>query len=128
VLALCALLPLGAASAAFAHHSYATFDNDNQVKLSGTVQSFMWSNPHVYIGLAVMEPRGTLNTYVVECASPVILQRAGWQNDMLKPGDPVTVIMAPLRSGDPGGLLKQLIMPDGRRLSDGALAGEPNIQ
>jgi hypothetical protein len=88
----------------------------------------MWSNPHVYIGLTVMEPRGTLNTYMLECASPIVLERLGWQSDMLKRGDPITVIMSPLRNGDPGGLLKQLVMPDGRRFSDGTLAGDPNIE
>jgi hypothetical protein len=126
-LALCAVLTLGAAAAA-AHHSFAMYDSEHQVKLTGTVMSFMWSNPHVYIELAVREERGTTNTYTVECASPGILNRFGWQFNLLKPGEQITVIIAPLKSGDPGGLLKQLTLPDGRKLSDGPLAGEPNIE
>lgn len=125
---LCAALALGGARVASAHHSFARYDNDHQVKVTGTVMSFLWSNPHVYIELAVREARGTTNTYTVECASPAILDRFGWQIDLLKAGEVISVIIAPLKSGDPGGLLKQLILPDGRKLSDGTLAGQPNIE
>jgi hypothetical protein len=104
------------------------YDGDHLVKLSGTVMSFLWSNPHVYIELAVREERGTTNTYTLECASPGILTRAGWQFNILKPGEQVTVVIAPLKNGDPGGLLKQLILPDGRKLAAGALAGEPDVE
>jgi hypothetical protein len=127
-LALAACLALAVLRAACAHHSFAMYDNNSEEKLAGTVTSFMWSNPHVYIGLAVQEERGTLNTYILECASPAILQRHGWRPDLLKPGDRITVIIAPLSSGDPGGLVKQLILPDGRRLGDGVLVGDPNIR
>jgi hypothetical protein len=126
-LVLCAALELGA-SAAAAHHSLAMYDSEHQVKLTGTVMSFIWRNPHVYIELAVREERGTTNAYIVECASPGILNRLGWQFNLLKPGELITVIIAPLRNGDPGGLLKQLTLPDGRKFSDGPLAGEPNIE
>jgi len=125
---LAAVAALAACHAAPAHHSFAVFDDGHQLKLSGAVTSFMWSNPHVYIGLAVMEERGTLNTYILECAAPAILEREGWRSNMLKPGDRISVIVAPLKSGDPGGLVKQLIMPDGSRLSDGTLAGDPDIR
>jgi hypothetical protein len=125
-LALCALLALRAATA-LAHHSFAMYDSDHQVKLTGAVVSLIWSNPHVYLQIAVEEERGTRNTYTLECASPVILQRQGWQFNMIRPGDRVTAIIAPLRNGDPGGLVKVLILPDGRRLSNGTLAGQPSI-
>jgi hypothetical protein len=32
--------------AAFAHHSFAMFDADQRVTLSGTVKEFQWVNPH----------------------------------------------------------------------------------
>jgi hypothetical protein len=47
---------------------------------------------------------------------------------MIKPGDKITVIIAPLKTGEPGGLLKQLTLADGRQFSNGAPAGKPNIQ
>jgi hypothetical protein len=127
-LVLSALLALHAAEV-LAHHSFAMYDNDkdHQIRLTGAVVSFIWNNPHVYLQIAVEEERGTRNTYTLECASPVVLEREGWQFNMIRPGDRVTVIIAPLRNGDPGGLVKVLILPDGRRLLDGTLVSEPGI-
>jgi len=34
---------------AAAHHSFVMFDTTKQVKLSGVVSSFEWTNPHTYI-------------------------------------------------------------------------------
>jgi hypothetical protein len=134
--ALCAALfgaaGLSTAVSALAHHSFAMFDSDHQVKLSGTVKHFQWTNPHVYIEMdgknvkdeAAAEPKH----YTIECASPGILNRVGWKFNMVKEGDAITVIIAPLRSGEPGGLLKQITLPDGRKFLNGGPAGKPNIE
>jgi hypothetical protein len=103
------------------------YDHDHQVKLAGTVSSFEWNNPHVYIELATGEGEGATRGYTIECASPGILNRVGWKFNMIKPGDKITVIIAPLKTGEPGGLLKQLTLADGRVFSNGAPAGKPNI-
>ena len=52
VLALGVTLSLG--GAALAHHSFAMFDNDHQIKLVGTVTDFKWQNPHTYIEMESM--------------------------------------------------------------------------
>jgi hypothetical protein len=120
-----------AMSAAVAHHSFAMFDNDHQIKVSGKVTGFQWSNPHVYIemdGKNVKDEKATVQHYTVECASPGILTRIGWKFNMVKSGDEVTVIIAPLRTGEPGGLLKQVTLPDGRKFLNGGPAGKPNIE
>jgi hypothetical protein len=122
---------LVAAGAALAHHSFAMFDHEHQVKLTGTVKHFQWTNPHVYIemdGKPVKEETGDPRHYTIECASPGILNRIGWKFNMVKEGDVVTVIIAPLRSGEPGGLLKQITLPDGRKFLNGGPAGKPNIE
>ena len=49
-LALCALT----VSAAQAHHSFALFDHNNKVTVTGMVTKFDWTNPHVFIVLAVL--------------------------------------------------------------------------
>jgi hypothetical protein len=113
---------------AMAHHSFAMYDHDHQVKLAGTVSSFEWNNPHVYIELASSDGQGTTRGYTIECASPGILNRVGWKFNMIKPGDKITVIIAPLKTGETGGLLKQLTLADGRVFSNGGPAGKPNIQ
>src|SRR5665213_1673950 len=104
-----------AAASAQAHHSFAMFDHDHQVKISGTVTHFQWTNPHVYIDLESANDQGEIKHYTIECANPGILDRVGWKFNMIKVGDKITTIFAPLRTGEPGGLLKQVTLPDGRK-------------
>lgn len=119
---------LAVAGPALAHHSFAMFDNDHQVKLAGTVSDFQWTNPHVYIELESQDsPGARFAHYSIECASPGILTRIGWKFNMIRPGDKLTVIIAPLRSGEAGGLLKEVTLPDGRVFANGAPAGKALI-
>jgi hypothetical protein len=129
--ALAVVLLLGAVHCAHAHHSFAMFDNENQIKLEGTVTHFQWTNPHVYIELEatnVYSEDKTVRRWTVECANPGILNRIGWKFNMIKPGDEITIIVAPLRSGEPGALLKQVTLPDGRVFANGGPAGPALIQ
>ena len=119
---------LALAAPAFAHHSFAMYDNDHQLKLVGTVTKFQWTNPHVYIELENNDTAAKVARWTIECANPGILDRVGWKFNMIHAGDKVTVIVAPLRSGEPGALLKQVTLPDGRSFGNGAPAGKALIQ
>lgn len=110
---------------AFAHHSFAMFDSNNQIKFTGKVTRFDWTNPHVYIELEV-DKEGSPERWTIECANISILSRLGWKFNMIKPGDEITVIVAPLRTGKPGALLKQVTLPDGSNWGNGAPAGPPD--
>lgn len=125
--ALCGLLAASAlglaARPAAAHHTFAMYDNDHQIKLTGVVSKFEWTNPHVYIDLMVTDAQGVAKPYSVECAAPGILNRNGWKFNLLKPGDKVLLVVAPLRAGPGGGLLKEITVPDGRVLNNGGFAG-----
>jgi hypothetical protein len=125
-LALAALLLAG--GAVQAHHSFAMFDHDHQIKITGTVTQFQWTNPHVYIDMDVTNDQGQSKHYTIECANPGILDRIGWKFNMIKEGDRITTIIAPLRTGEAGGLLKQVTLADGRKFLNGGPAGLPNIQ
>ena len=120
----CVLL---AAETAAAHHSFAMYDNDHQLKMIGSVAKFQWTNPHVYIELMVPQEQGEPKHWSVECANPGILNRNGWKFNMIKPGDKLTVIVAPLRTGEPGALLKEVTLPDGRVFGNGRPAGKALI-
>jgi hypothetical protein len=125
------LLTIGVLAGApvLAHHSFAPYENTLQIKLSGVVSEFKWVNPHVYIGMDAVDPKtGEKKQWLVECASTSILNRAGWKFNMLKPGDQITVIVSPLRNGEPAALLKQITLADGRKFSNGAAAGRATIQ
>lgn len=126
--ALAAAIGLAMAAPASAHHSFAMYDNDHQLKLVGTVTHFQWTNPHVYIELENNDTGAKVAKWTIECANPGILDRVGWKFNMIKPGDKLTVVVAPLRSGEAGALLKQVTLPDGRVFGNGAPAGKANIQ
>jgi hypothetical protein len=112
-----------------AHHSFAPYETNVQIKLTGVVTEFKWVNPHVYIDMDAADPKtGEKKHWLVECASTSILNRAGWRFNMIKPGDQITVIVSPLRTGEPGALLKQITLADGKKYSNGAAAGKATIE
>ena len=131
-------IPLVAAAIAFsvlstvpmlAHHSFAPYEPTVQIKLTGVVSDFKWVNPHVYIEMDGIDSKsGEKKHWLVECASTSILNRAGWRFNMIKPGDTITVIAAPLRTGEPGALLKQITLADGKKFTNGAAAGRATIE
>jgi hypothetical protein len=104
---------------AAAHHSFAMFDVSKQVTLTGSVTSFEWTNPHVYIEIDAPGDAGVVKHWSIELGSPSILRNSGWKHDTLKPGDKVTLIVNPLKSGNPGGLLVQANLSDNRKLGNG---------
>ena len=104
---------------AAAHHSFSMFDMSKQVTLTGSVTSFEWTNPHVYIEIDVPADAGTVKHWSIELGSPSILRNSGWKHDTLKAGDKVTVIVNPLKNGNSGGFLVQANLPDNRKLGNG---------
>ena len=102
-----------------AHHSFVMFDTTKQVTLTGSVTSFEWTNPHTYIEVDVPDESGNLKHWSIELGSPSILRNSGWKHDSLKPGDQVTLIIYPLKNGNPGGLLRYASLPDGGKLGNG---------
>lgn len=110
-----------------AHHSFAMFDSQNQVRLHGVVTQFDWTNPHIYIEMDVMQEDGSTKHWTIECANISILSRLGWKFNIMKAGDTITTVVAPLRNGEPGALLKQVMLADGSKWGNGAPAGPPNI-
>ena len=111
-------LSVGAATLA-AHHSFAMFDTSNRVTLTGGVTKFQWTNPHAYIEIDVPDGANPPKHWTVELGSPSILMQAGWKFSDVKPNQTVTVVLNPLRNGDPAGLLVQITLADGRVLTNG---------
>lgn len=123
VLLLGALLALPAA----AHHSFAPFEDDLQIVLHGTITSFQWTNPHVYMELDVRDENAEVRNWLIECANTTILNRVGWKWNMIREGDEVELIVAPLRNGDPAALLKRVRLADGAEYDNGGPAGPATI-
>ena len=118
-----AALALGGAAlavtgAAFAHHSFAMFDRDKEVVLTGVVHEFQWTNPHAFIEFDVPGDKGAPERWSVEMNSPNNLTRQGWKSTYLKSGDKVTVTLNPLRDGKHGGLFVAIVLADGKVIKD----------
>lgn len=111
------LLALAAyAGSVAAHHSAAMFDDQNRISLSGRVRVFQWTNPHCYVQLVVRNSKGQEEEWSLEMAGPMYLYNLGFRPSTLKPGDLLTVKIAPLRNGKKGGLLLEAIDAQGRKL------------
>ena len=104
---------------ALAHHSYAMFDQAKEVELKGvTVVEWQWTNPHTW--LFILVPNGTAepDKFSIEGGNPGVLRRQGFGIGTFKPGDKVTVYMAPLLSGEKGGSMNAVLLPDGKTLGE----------
>lgn len=114
-----ALLAILAAAPVLAHHSMAGFDRTQTVTLEGTVKEFSWANPHSWIELEVVSGGKTVS-WNFEMTAPAFLARAGWKRTTIKPGDKVTIVGNPLKSGDPGALFVSITLSDGTKLTQQA--------
>jgi len=77
--------------AAFAHHSTAIYDLVHGTIITGIVTRFDWENPHVHIALEVTGENNEPEHWTVEVESPSTLSRLGWNKQVVKPGDRITV-------------------------------------
>jgi len=102
--------------AAHAHHSAVEFDSTKELEFSGTVKSFLWTNPHSLLVVLGTRADGELVDFSAEMNGPGYLARNGWKRDSLKPGDKVTLTVHPLLNGKPGGDLVKVVLADGRSL------------
>jgi hypothetical protein len=105
---------MASAGPALAHHSFAMFDTKRTVTLNGTIKEFQWTNPHSWIEVSVVNDKGGVDEWSIECGSPNMLSRNGWRPAILKPGDKVVVITNPMKDGSTGGALVKITLPDGR--------------
>src|SRR3984893_16724587 len=71
------------AAPAFAHHSFAMFDQSKVLYVSGTVKELEFINPHAWLQIVVSD-KGDAATWAVEGGSVPQLVRLRWAEDALK--------------------------------------------
>jgi hypothetical protein len=104
---------------ALAHHSYAAFDREKKVTLTGVVKEFQWNNPHAWIQVMVADDTGRQVEWGIECGSPNMMARTGWKSTTLKPGDRIVAVVNPLKDGRPNSSLVTVTLADGKVLGPG---------
>ena len=97
-----------------AHHSFPallTEDGEEVIEvLEGTVRVFRILNPHGALIVDVPDEAGESEGWLIELSPASQLAREGWSDDMLEPGDPVSVAI--YRSRTPGrARIRALLMP-----------------
>jgi hypothetical protein len=107
---------IGLAAPAYAHHSFAAFDQTRKVEISGVVKEFQYTNPHSWLMLTVEKEGGGSQVWSIEMLSPSVLSRMGWKKNTLKPGDKVKAMINPVRDGSPGGNMVTIVRADGTKI------------
>jgi len=110
-----------------AHHGSSDYDAKNLKTFKGTVTEYYWASPHCQIFLDVKDDSGKTVNWDIETLAPAILRKAGWSPQLLKPGEVVTATIAPSRKGMPTGMIRKIVLPNGKELTGGEL-GEPPPQ
>lgn len=118
-MALCLIGPVSA------HHSFAAFNMEQTLTITGTVKDFEWTNPHCWIVLQVLAADGTSTEWRFEGAPPIMLSRGGWTEDSLHAGDRITINYHPRRDGAHGGGFQSVTLPDGRSIGSGGPGPAP---
>src|SRR5918997_1286843 len=108
VIAAAAMLAL--ATPAGAHHSFAAFDRERQVTLTGVVKELQWNNPHAWVQVVVTDEKGRQTEWGLECGSPNMMARTGWKRTTLKPGVRVVAVGNPLKDGKPNASLVKITL------------------
>jgi len=110
----------------FAHHGGSEYDTQNLVTLKGTVTDFIWANPHCQVFLDVKkDDAGKAVNWGIETLAPAVLKRAGWSPETLHPGDQITITIAPSKKGTPIGMIRKVVLPNGKELSGGTIGELP---
>ena len=109
------LIAVGAAMPVRAHHSFAAeYDLKKAIEIHGTIVEVRLENPHSFFVLDAKDAAGKPQRWYFEAGTPSGMIRNGYRKDTIKPGDEVTIKGFAAKDADNKGMLRQLIMPDGR--------------
>ena len=99
-----------------AHHGAAALDTGKEITLKGSVTEWIWSNPHCFLKFDAKDDTGSLRNWAVETQNPTTMTQRGWSRTSFKFGDEVTVIIEPVKNGQPIGRILSVILPNGQKL------------
>jgi hypothetical protein len=84
-----------------AHHSWARYDGDNVITITGSITSIEWASPHVVMHFTVPAERAEPTPWTMEMDPPTLLNRYGLRHDTLKTGMQVKLTGVRAKSGAP---------------------------
>jgi hypothetical protein len=85
--------------------------------LKATITEFVWTNPHVEIGIeTTADGKGAVDRWLIELGSPANVVNRGWSKKSIKPGDTVTITIHPGLGEAKIGMLVKVVFADGKEL------------
>ena len=107
-----------------AHHGTGVaYETDKLVTVKGTVTDWLWSNPHCGLLFDVTDDKGNVEHWGAELGNPHQMSGAGFARDSFKPGDKITAVGHPAKSGAPRMTLDHVVLSNGKVLSGRGVKG-----
>lgn len=113
---LLAVVGMLGTGSAFAHHSAAAFDRARPVLMKGTVERFVWANPHTWLYMQVPNEHGATDEWLLEGPPVSMLVRKGWSGKTLMVGEKLQLIVALYKDGSKRGEFTTVRDDTGREL------------
>jgi hypothetical protein len=114
--ALFAIVALVRPTPAYAHHGTAQYDFGGDTVLEGVVSDYSFESPHIWLRLKAPGKDGKMAEWSLEGPPPFYGVDHGWARDSLRPGQRVTVAVAPHKRQAHAGLIITVAEPGGRVL------------
>ena len=108
-------------TAAIAHHGTSAYDTTKLTTVKGTVTDFQFNNPHVIISVESKDDKGKVELWISEANSPNVLTRHGWDRDIIKKGDQITIIGYRPKNGAKTLRLMKVALSNGQELDPNSL-------
>ena len=100
-----------------AHHSEAAeYDLTKPIKVTGTLKTVEWKNPHVWFYVDVKDESGKLTTWGFSTSPPGMLLRRGITKEVFKIGAVVNVEGSRARDGSNNASGRKVTFADGRNV------------
>jgi hypothetical protein len=105
----------------YAHHGTSAYDTTKLTTVKGTVTDFQFNNPHVIISVESKDDKGKVELWISEANSPNVLTRHGWDRDIIKKGDQITIIGYRPKNGAKTLRLQKVVLSTGQELDPNSL-------
>jgi hypothetical protein len=86
------------------------------VTVRGTVQDFVWANPHPMITLEVKTPQGQVEKWLVGGPAINRMEANGWSKASVKAGDVISAIGYQFADGQKIVRMERAVLNDGKEI------------
>ena len=101
---------------ALAHHGPGTFELSKTIELSGKLTRIDLVNPHSWLYFENTASDGKLSRFRCEMRSVHVLRRSGWNADLFRLGQQITITASPDRADPNSCYLQTIIFENGSRM------------